>query len=128
MNKRGMGWALTVLVSAGIIAMLFVGLYASTDAVTDKDIFDVKADLNGISTAGQARGILAIAADDIVLGKYDRVAQLVKDAYGTEAKHALTVNDVRVNGEKIEKPTARADIQLPTYDGKVLAVALEVQS
>ena len=128
MNKRGMGWALTVLMSAGIIAMLFVGLYASTKTVSDKDVFDVKADLTGISTAGQARGIIAIAADDITLGKYDRVTQLVKDAYGPEAKHALTVNDVRVNGEKIEKPTARADIQLPTYDAKILAVSLEVQS
>lgn len=128
MNKRGMGWALTVIISAGIIAMMFVGLYASTGAVSDKDVFDVKTNIAGISTAGQARGILAIAADDIVAGKYDRVAQLVKDAYGPEAKHALTVNDVRVTGEKIDKPTARADIQLPTYDGKVLAVALEVQS
>lgn len=127
MNKRGMGWALTVLISAGIIAMMFVGLYVSTGAVSDKDVFDVKANLAGISTAGQARGILAIAADDIAQAKYDRVAQLVKEAYGPEATHALWVNDVRVNGQKIDTPTARADITLPTYDGKNLKIALEVQ-
>jgi hypothetical protein len=127
MNKRGMGWALTTLMSAGIIAMLFVGLYLTTGFMTEKEASGIKANIASLSTAGQARVIISVAADDIAQAKYDRIGPLVKEAYGPGATYALWVNDVRVSGQKIEPPAIRATAQLPTYDGKIQNVVLEVR-
>ena len=127
-RKAAMGRALTILMSAGIIALFFFIFIFVIEIGTPGKAMGISENLNGLSRESQLRSIIGHSADDLAQAKPGSVPEMVKETFGKDAKFALYINNAIVSGAKVGKVTAAINTMLPNYEGSTVSVRLEVGS
>lgn len=138
MNKADI-WALNALVAVGLIAVLLFGFFITASAVLPSDVAEIKTSISESSRGAQLLNIFRIPVRGMVLADIvsggsavSRVncpdlTDALRFVYGTEAQYSLRVDDTMFcSAGSLQKSVLKTEFVLPSYDGKVHNVSIEV--
>ncbi len=132
---KGDIWALNALVAVGLIAVFLFGFFMVASAVLPGDIAEIKAGVADSSYGSQLLNIFRIPVRsmnvaDIVSGsdvKCSDLADALRFVYGSGVSYAFTVDKaVLCSGGSLKKSVLKNEFVLPSYDGRVHNVSIEV--
>lgn len=132
---KGDMWALNALVAVGLIAVFLFGFFMVASAVLPGDIAEIKASVAGSSHSSQLINIFRVPVKgmniaDIVSGsdvKCSDLADALRFVYGSGVSYTFSVDKaVLCLGGSLKKSVLKREFVLPSYDGSVHNVSVEV--
>lgn len=137
-RTKGDMWALNALVAVGLIAVFLFGFFMVASVVLPGDIAEIKASVVGSSYGSQLLNIFRVPVRgmniaDIVSGSSvsgvscPDVSDALRFVYGPDMSYSLTVDQaVLCSGGSLKKSVLKSEFVLPSYDGSVHNVSVEV--